>query len=87
MIDHIEYEINWCCCTAEKIALTASRYSENPTKADYQLLDALYERMKREIRLPWRLRLRGKMGSSSLALKRVYPTRKFCHPSVFPSSR
>jgi len=60
--DHIEYEINWCCCTAEKIALTASRYSENPTKADYQLLDALYERMKREIRLPLAVEVEGEDG-------------------------
>lgn len=62
MHDHIEYEINWCCCTAEKIALTASRYSENPTKADYQLLDALYERMKREIRLPLAVEVEGEDG-------------------------
>lgn len=54
--DHGELEdapvYDWQLATAEEIAITASRYAESPCKEDWRLLQVLFNRMERNVRLP-----------------------------------
>lgn len=54
--DHGELEnipaYDWQLATAEEIAITASRYAEQPCKEDWKLLQTLFARMERNVHLP-----------------------------------
>jgi len=56
MLDHGEFEesptYDWQLATAEEIAITASRYAEQPCKEDWKLLQTLFARMERSVHLP-----------------------------------
>ena len=62
MTDHIEYEPNWCLATAEEIAITASKYADQPSKEDWVLLKALFHRMEQNVRVPLQVEVEGEDG-------------------------
>lgn len=62
MTDHQEYEVNWCLPTAEEIAITASKYADQPSKEDWVLLKALFHRMEQNVRVPLQVEVEGEDG-------------------------